>query len=135
MQACVVCHSPDGLDSHHITPIAEGGPKDGPQVLLCSRCHRNIHTASMRVYSGKSTFVELFKTMEEFERAKILIQSIVNIRIQNESSGRPQNALRRMILEIPTTLHGKLHKAKIDAGHKNLQKYILQILENHVNTR
>jgi hypothetical protein len=129
--SCYVCLRFDNLDSHHLKPIAYNGPLDGPQIMLCAICHRNVHTAANLVYKGRQGFIELF-TPAEFERARILIQCIVNAKIQMESSGRKPDTVRRLMIQIPHSLHIDLHRKKQDLGFTNLQDFIIQVLKQAV---
>jgi hypothetical protein len=128
-QYCAICVEDDGtLDSHHIFPVAYGGPEDGPQVMLCSSHHRKLHTFSNRVYKGKAKDYSDFFSDIEFKRATPLIQAIVNARIQLEMSGRPVNTIRRLQLDIPQSLYLALHNLKRDKGFTNLQTFIIAVL-------
>jgi hypothetical protein len=130
MSYCAICLDDDGsLDSHHIWPIAFGGPESGPQVMLCSSHHRKLHTFSNRVYKGSLEGKEDYFTEEEFVRATPLIQAIVNAKIRMETSGRPIDTIRRLQLDIPQTLYLKLHNAKQDTGFSSLQAFIIAALE------
>jgi hypothetical protein len=134
---CYVCQGFENLDSHHITPIAYNGPKDGPQVMLCSNCHRSVHRAANWVYKPnlkiKRNVQDLFENPEQFERSTLLIRAIVSARIKMESSGRAPETLRRMQLEIPHSLHLKLNRKKLDLGFSSFQDLVLAILNDFAN--
>ena len=36
---CAVCGSPEGVEAHHVQPLALGGTHSGEGVPLCRRCH------------------------------------------------------------------------------------------------
>lgn len=45
--ACVVCGSTEGLQVHHVLPLAEGGTDDlGNLETRCRRCHGRAHRDS-----------------------------------------------------------------------------------------
>ncbi len=50
-RGCVGCGAdPDWCQAHHITPWQEDGPTDiENMVLLCSRCHQQIHTEGWQI--------------------------------------------------------------------------------------
>lgn len=60
LQACVIpgCRAP-GVDSHHITPLEYGGPKDGAQIKICATHHDTIHRFASEVYQGGRAAAEV----------------------------------------------------------------------------
>lgn len=39
-ERCVRCGATEGIEAHHVHPLADGGTHDGPGVPLCGECHR-----------------------------------------------------------------------------------------------
>jgi hypothetical protein len=125
---CYICRLEGEHESHHIIPLHLGGPKEGPQINLCSICHHNLHLIANRVYKGKSEGLELFSP-DEWTRASLLVRAIVSSKIQIESTGKPPNSIQRLMIEIPNSLLVKLHIRKADLGFTSLSSYIKSILE------
>jgi len=40
---CARCGGKDGVQAHHLHPIADGGKPLGPGIALCRNCHRLAH--------------------------------------------------------------------------------------------
>lgn len=132
-EVCIVCKESEEWDWHHIIPISEGGPKDGPQVRLCPVCHRKIHLLANDVFKGKTERLESFKP-EEMDRVIPLVQAIVSSKIRNESSGKPHSSISRLMIEIPFPLMVKLHQRKRDLGFSSLQKFLIALFERETET-
>lgn len=129
---CYVCNLPGEHESHHIVPLHLGGPKDGPQVNLCEICHHKLHLISNDIYKGRTHRVEQFSN-DELKRASLLIRAIVSAKIAIEGSGKPPNAIQRLMLEIPYSMLTKLHLRKADLGFSSLNAYLMTVLTNEVN--
>jgi hypothetical protein len=125
---CYICDLEGEHESHHIIPLHLGGPKDGPQVNLCSICHHDLHLVANSVYKGNSEHLEVFSP-ENMKKASILIRAIVSSKINIEATGKPPNAIQRLMIEIPNGLLVKLHLRKADLGFTSLQKYLISLLE------
>ncbi len=44
----VACGGREGVEAHHLHPLAEGGDKNGAGVPLCSACHRFVHSKAAK---------------------------------------------------------------------------------------
>ena len=128
MNTCFVCQLVGEHDSHHIMPIAYGGPKEGPQVWLCSICHRKIHLVANDVYKGKSKRLESF-TPVQWERAGVLVRAIVSSKIQLEAAGKPPDSTQRIMIEIPNHILLRLHIRKKELGFTSLQTFLLTLIK------
>lgn len=105
---CPVCLTHQQiLESHHIFPIALGGPKDGPQMILCAICHRSIHFAADALFSkNKKTrrkASDHFSTPDAFDKAKGLIRAILEAKEHHRSGNANHDNKRRKMVTISVT--------------------------------
>lgn len=63
---CINCGSNDGVEYHHIVPIANGGTNKIQNIVpLCCRCHQAVHGA-------RKSWQELGKRSENFGRPRAI---------------------------------------------------------------
>jgi hypothetical protein len=137
MKTCSVCLQDSfAIESHHIHPTSLGGSKEGPQVDLCSSCHRLIHQQALKLTSkDHKKRIERVIPPENWARAVPLIGYIIrSIMVTNDGKKNAQGKDVKMILSIPKWMNLRLHAKKQDAGFKNLQTYILEVLRQHVQS-
>ena len=124
---CCICGSPLNVQSHHVRPIHLGGDEDGLQVNLCGNCHSNVHRMAENLRS-KGDKKLLFDT-NHFERAKPLIQAILDSHNIFESQPQSNKPRRRMfVLHIGDVDWVKLHKVKTDKGYTSMTKFLTDLL-------
>lgn len=126
-QHCMICGTTLNLQKHHIHPVSLGGDEDGTLVTLCGNCHSNVHkmAESLRGHGDK----ELLFNKEEFERAKPLIQAILDAHTWFESEPQSNKPRRRMfVLKIGDADWVKLHKVKMDHGYTSMTKFLTDLL-------
>lgn len=120
------------LEKHHITPICYGGPVNGPLVDLCSSCHHDIHKEAESVTSKSKKNLRYFNP-DDFERAKKYIIAIIMAKQQFDRTSNPNNR-RKLTIELTDSELTKLHKMKQDAGYKNMEQYLHDIILRLIST-
>lgn len=125
---CVCCPN-DAIESHHLWPTHLGGPIDGPQVWLCSNCHRWIHRIASRLYNGKpiGDYSEPW-----LRRASPIINRIVRALREFEGATLADlsEILSRIIIQVPKDELRQIHLRKMDLGYSSLERYILALIRN-----
>lgn len=124
--ACFVDPNHLDQDSHHIHPTCYGGAEDGPQVPLCSTCHRNVHLIAEAVADGRSYDSRVF-TAEQIPRARLLVISIVRAKLEFQANP-DSTVLRRIVAHVPQALLTRIHKRKADLGLSSIHKYLLYLI-------
>lgn len=132
MKICAICNQPfEILESHHIKPTSLGGDKDGPQILICSNCHRGIHQEANTALSKKSSNKRFFPP-DIFTRAMPYIREIIKASLEFEREENPDN-VRKIVIKVKDHELIKLHKLKVDAGFKSLDSYLTSLIQAVIN--
>lgn len=112
---CGACSSVPASEWHHIHPRNLGGADDSPQIHLCGSCHNLVHKTAFR-----------FRRAEDVVDVN-QVQSILSKYIAKcmGDSAATDDTPRKIVLQIPDRVLRQLHIRKVDAGYKNLQKFLL----------
>ena len=128
MGFCFLCgvesHS---IEQHHIKPVAYGGDKDGETIGLCPNCHRDCHRQAEAILA-KNPEKKYIMSVETFEKAKPIIAEIIRAKLDKDE----KNTTKKIFIELDSSLLVKLHKCKQDAGYKNLQNFIVDVLTSYI---
>jgi hypothetical protein len=131
---CYVCRDTGPSQSHHLIPLEYGGPKDGPQIDICPRCHLVCHYEAEAVYKT-SEYLQLDATypdLKAYERAEEVINLIVRARLQFEDKGvAAEDARRRVSFSCSSDELLLLHSLKKSAGFKSLERFLKAVVVNY----
>ena len=133
---CPIClQQVANWESHHIWPVALGGPVDGRQINLCSTCHHYCHLTAKAILkkNGMTNETQYFTDVNELQRAKPIIDVIVKATLQYEGQQSNQRRRRIYILQVSDVTHTRLHKLQRDMGYGNLQDFLSDLFENITN--
>jgi len=121
------------LEAHHVVMQAAGG-RELPTINICSNCHDNLHKQALNVLSSRKTEKIAYFAPKEMERARpyvmLLVHSIIATR-ENKLADTPV----QITLNVPRGFRDALHLSKIDAGYKNLEKFVLDILAIYLHSK
>jgi len=93
---CYVCEEMRPVQSHHIIPVAYGGPKNGPQVDLCPSCHTVCHyEAEHYTQSGAFNMLGSVFSGAALKRASEIVTRIANAKLKHKTSGAVAEDARR----------------------------------------
>jgi len=127
---CVVCGRRDNLEAHHVIPICYGGDKDGLQINVCETCHANIHRTAESMLAKTVKAKNFFTSQELLKKAAPYVKAVIDAK-RNYQEGNVSQDLRKrrlIIVEMTDFEWKRLHKRKLDAGYKSLEKYIQDLL-------
>lgn len=120
---------------HHIIPIEYGGNIDGDLIKLSPTGHRLLHLQA-EAFSSKKPKKQYYMTTPQLENnlIKILISSIIRAKNSYNRSIHSRQE-RKLMIHIPDFILAKLHKAKMDSGFTNIEKYILKLIIDDIKNK
>lgn len=135
MNKCYICGSTSALQEHHIYPVQYGFAKTSPMITLCGGCHDRLHILASMVMSKNSKFKDQpFDTQQQFERAKPLVQCIINAKNIFETKPQSNEPRRKMItIQIGDADWVKFRKRQMDCGFSNISDFIVSLIKKEIS--
>lgn len=126
LSKCYVCQTEGASQSHHLLPLEYGGPKNGPTVNLCPKCHLTCHYEA-EIFYKEGEYLNLEENFKE--SSLVRVQEIINYVLKQkasfEDSGKPaQDARRNINLSLTADELLLVHAAKRVSKFTSVQRFV-----------
>jgi len=121
MKNCILCLDYGIHDSHHIIPRERGG-EDGPEIVICVKCHHSIHR-SVKNAQVRDSYLSTLST-----DSKTIARNLIATIEQAEVQGL-KGTYVNLNVKLPRSLHEALKTAAKD--RKTSIQQLVTIIISH----